>query len=147
MFNLFSSLSIVRHIFIGGSRIFEAPSPDPRILHLGSISVSTRMPARNQTTNTAGNADPDNSTDDRFWHRFQRGREHRYHRYVISSARNFPDNPAVPPVEERERERERTSRTSTNQPGMSTLSRLCSGSSIAGIGFLIECRGGFYELY
>ena len=101
-----------------------------------SSTVSTRLPVRNQTTNTVGNADPDNSTNDRFWHRFERGREHRYLWYVISPAKLFEQ-----PASDAEKEREPVDNR------MSVLSRLCPASSIAGIGFLIECRAGFSILY
>lgn len=56
-------------IFIGGNRIFFQTPRESNYRYRFQ-----RMPARNQTANTAGNADPDNSTDDRFWHRSQRGR-------------------------------------------------------------------------
>lgn len=69
--SLFSraSLRIDRHIYRREPNLL-ANSTNTRIIELRF----QRMPAHNQTANTAGNADPDNSTDDRFWHRSQRGR-------------------------------------------------------------------------
>lgn len=62
------SLRIERHIYR------REPNLLPNSTRIELLVRFQRMPARNQTANTAGNADPDNSTDDRFWHRSQRGR-------------------------------------------------------------------------
>lgn len=85
-------------IFIGGSSLSLRPPLSPfsiwcSFLRIVPASVSAWRPAaRNQATNTAGNADPDNSTADRFWHRFQRGREHRYQLDMLYRWQKFRTN-------------------------------------------------------
>lgn len=81
------SLSLESPLFSSPSSFFSRPSlrigrhiyrQEPNLLPNSTttriIVRFQRMPAHNQIANTAGNADPDNSTDDRFWHRSQRGR-------------------------------------------------------------------------